>query len=168
MASTPGKAGSRGILRASEVCEIAGVQSYVLRSWEAEFPGLGVARSSGGPRFYRERDVERVLQIKQLVFVDGLTLAGARRRLDGASSSLPDELPPDLLMTDDVRARLTNVKAGLRWILEQLSNGDVSVAVRDPVPAQDDLPLGGGERQAAPATSRRSGRRPIVRRRATA
>ena len=72
---------NRPLFRAQEVCELADVQAYVLRSWEAEFPDLGVAKTAAGPRVYRRADVERVLRIKQLVFVDGLTLAGARRRL---------------------------------------------------------------------------------------
>ncbi len=79
----------RALFKASEVCEIAGVQPYVLRSWESEFPDLGVSKSAGGPRIYRRADVERVLRIKQLVFADGLTLAGVRRRID-------EEAPPVL------------------------------------------------------------------------
>ena len=69
----------RALFKSSEVCEIASVQPYVLRSWESEFPDLGVSKGNGGPRVYRRADVERVLRIKQLVFSDGLTLAGVRR-----------------------------------------------------------------------------------------
>ena len=72
---------NRSLFRQPEVCEIAQVQPYVLRSWEAEFPDLGVAKTEGGPRVYRRADVERVLRIKHLLFVEGLTLAGARRKL---------------------------------------------------------------------------------------
>ena len=67
---------NRPVFRAQEVCELADVQAYVLRSWEAEFPDLGVAKATG-PRVYRRADVELVLRIKHLLFVDGLTLAGA-------------------------------------------------------------------------------------------
>ena len=55
---------SRSLFRQPEVCEIAQVQPYVLRSWEAEFQDLGVAKTQGGPRVYRRADVERVLRIK--------------------------------------------------------------------------------------------------------
>ena len=72
---------SRSLFRQPEVCEIAQVQPYVLRSWEAEFKDLGVAKTQGGPRVYRRADVERVLRIKHLLFVEGLTIAGARRKL---------------------------------------------------------------------------------------
>ena len=73
----------RPAFKASEVCELAQVQPYVLRSWENEFPELGVSRTPGGPRVYRKADVERVLQIRHLVLAEGLTLAGVRRKLEG-------------------------------------------------------------------------------------
>ena len=81
MASDAVQIPSRSLFRQPEVCEIAQVQPYVLRSWEAEFQDLGVAKTQGGPRVYRRADVERVLRIKHLLFVEGLTIAGARRRL---------------------------------------------------------------------------------------
>src|SRR5689334_24676293 len=72
---------NRSLFRQPEVCEIAQVQPYVLRTWEAEFPELGVKKTEGGPRVYRRADLEFVLRIKHLLFVEGLTLAGARRKL---------------------------------------------------------------------------------------
>src|SRR3954452_18863739 len=77
---------NRALFKAAEVCELAKVQPYVLRSWEAEFPELGVSKSAGAPRVYRRADVEQVLRIKHLLLVDGLTLAGARRRLEEESA----------------------------------------------------------------------------------
>src|SRR5687768_8381618 len=73
------------LYKAADVCEIAQLQPYVLRSWEKEFPGIGL-QSADGSRLYRQSDVDQVLRIKQLVFSEGLTLAGARRRLE---ESLP-------------------------------------------------------------------------------
>ena len=72
----------RELFKAAEVCEVVQVQPYVLRSWEAEFPQIGQAPAGGGPRVYRRADIELVLRIKQLVFDEGLTLSGARRRLE--------------------------------------------------------------------------------------
>ena len=83
---------NRPAFRAQEVCEIVEVQPYVLRGWEAEFPDLGVAKAPNGPRVYRRADVERVLKLKHLIQVEGLTLAGARRRLE-------EQDEPDLLET---------------------------------------------------------------------
>ena len=83
---------NRSLFRQPEVCEIAQVQPYVLRSWEAEFPDLGVAKTEGGPRVYRRADLEFVLRIKHLLFVEGLTLAGARRKLRGRAAADADAL----------------------------------------------------------------------------
>ena len=69
------------LFKATDVCELAQLQPYVLRSWEKEFPGIGVQKADG-QRLYRQSDVDQVLRIKQLVFTEGLTLSGARRRLD--------------------------------------------------------------------------------------
>jgi DNA-binding transcriptional MerR regulator len=114
------------LYKASEVCEATGLQPYVLRSWEKEFPGIGVQKSVDSPRLYRQADLDQVLRIKQLVFVEGLTLAGARRRLG-------DELPrtpaakvradKDVLDTlgADARSRIELVRTGLRSILHVLS-----------------------------------------------
>ena len=143
---------NRPAFRAQEVCEIAEVQPYVLRGWEAEFPDLGVAKAPNGPRVYRRADVERVLKLKHLIQVEGLTLAGARRRLD-------EEGEPDLLETvaeaeleaaaqqapvsrpapkrqdaptvvspvvsEEAREHLQEARQGLQWILKTLSgNGN--------------------------------------------
>ena len=72
---------NRAVFRAQEVCDIAGLQLYVLKGWEAEFPDLGVTKTAGGPRVYRRADLDRVLRLKKLVYEDGLTLAGARKKL---------------------------------------------------------------------------------------
>src|SRR5216110_3829906 len=72
----------RALFKPAEVCDLVKVQPYVLRSWEAEFPALGVAKTAGTPRVYRRADVEQVARIKHLLLVEGLTLAGARRRLE--------------------------------------------------------------------------------------
>jgi DNA-binding transcriptional MerR regulator len=75
------------LYKAAEVCEMTQLQPYVLRSWEKEFPGIGVQKSQDGPRLYRQADVDQVLRIKQLVFGEGLTLAGARKRLDDSGAA---------------------------------------------------------------------------------
>jgi DNA-binding transcriptional MerR regulator len=116
---------NRAAFKASEVCEIAQIPPYVLRSWEKEFPGLGAAARPGGPRIYRRSDVEQILRIKQLVFAEGLTLAGARRRLEGDPP--PEELVEDVTalgtaVSDDVRSRVAQAKQELRALLDLLSS----------------------------------------------
>lgn len=114
---------NRAAFKASEVCEIAQIPPYVLRSWEKEFPQLGAASRPGGPRVYRRADVEQVLRIKQLVFAEGLTLAGARRKLEGEPPP-PDEEPIEPAqgaVPDAVRARVEQAKQDLRSLLQMLS-----------------------------------------------
>ena len=107
----------RPLFKAAEVCSIARVQPYVLKSWEGEFPALG-ASTTGGSRVYRRADVELVIEIRRLLFDEGLTLGAARRKL--ASEERPE---PDLaeLMGPDARERLRQVRQGLRSILDLLS-----------------------------------------------
>jgi DNA-binding transcriptional MerR regulator len=64
-----------------EVCEIAGVEPYVLRFWETEFPNLAPQKSTSGHRVYRKKDVETVLKIKELLYERGFTIPGARKQL---------------------------------------------------------------------------------------
>jgi DNA-binding transcriptional MerR regulator len=127
----------RALLKSAEVCEIIKVQPYVLRSWEKEFPDLGTTRTAGGPRLYRPSDLDRVQRLKQLVFGEGLTIAGARRRLDEERGTLrEDELPFDepvaAPVSTDTRERIDGVRDGLRALLAMLSttpppNPDVAV-----------------------------------------
>lgn len=118
---------NRPVFRSQEVCEIAEVQPYVLRSWEAEFPDLGVAKTPGSPRVYRRGDVERVLRLKHLLFVDGLTLAGARRRLSEEGAAPDEEVVDDAdvaaMINDQTRQSLQDIRRGLDWILGVLSGG---------------------------------------------
>ena len=134
---------NRPVFRAQEVCEIAQVQAYVLRSWEAEFPDLGVAKSAGAPRVYRKADVQRVLRLKHLLFVDGLTLAGARRKLmkEGAAPVEEGIADADVaaMLDEQTRRSLQNVKRGLEWIHSVLSgdgaNAQDAVLAAEPPPS---------------------------------
>src|SRR3954447_20931175 len=64
-----------------EVCDITGIQAHVLRYWESEFPTLAPQKNRAGQRTYRKRDVEMVLRIKELLYEDQYTIAGAKKRL---------------------------------------------------------------------------------------
>ncbi len=109
----------RASFKASEVCELAQIPSYVLRSWEKEFPHLGIEARPGAPRAYRRSDVEQILKIKHLVFSEGLTLAGARRKLEEGAQ--PEEDPP-LILPSTARDRVAKLRRDLRSLLEMLSN----------------------------------------------
>ena len=64
-----------------EVCEIVEVQAHVLRYWETEFPMLSPQKNRSGQRSYRRRDVEIAVRIKELLYQDQYTIAGARKKL---------------------------------------------------------------------------------------
>ena len=123
---------NRSLFRQPEVCEIAQVQPYVLRSWEAEFPDLGVAKTEGGPRVYRRADLEFVLRIKHLLFVEGLTLAGVRRKLleeQPPSKAIAENL--DDLLGSDARERILQVQRGLREIAVLLAKNPAEPGAAD-------------------------------------
>jgi len=121
----------RELFKAADVCEVVQVQPYVLRSWEAEFPQIGQVPAGGGPRLYRRSDVELVLRIKQLVFEEGLTLSGARRRLeeDGGERNGASVLVQEAV-GDRVRDQLRQLKSGLQSILTMLSEDEPQSELR--------------------------------------
>ena len=116
-----------------EVCEITDTQPYVLRYWESEFPALAPAKNSSGQRIYRRRDIETVLRIKQLLYDEGFTIAGAKKRLEAemagrVETPTPDAdgpavNPPDAGGSDRVAA-LRQVREQLREILTLLERND--------------------------------------------
>lgn len=124
--TTPVQIPRRTAYKPAEVCAIAELQPYVLRSWEAEFPDLGIAQDGSRLRVYRRVDLDKVLRIKELVFVEGLTLGAAQRKLrKETAADEPRETPFfEQVIADDARARLDDVKKGLRGILELLGESD--------------------------------------------
>src|SRR5208337_5556666 len=64
-----------------EVSQLVGVEPYVLRYWESEFPGLSPRKSSSGQRMFRRKDVELLLRIKHLLYGQKFTIEGARKAL---------------------------------------------------------------------------------------
>jgi DNA-binding transcriptional MerR regulator len=67
--------------RIGEVSQLVGVEAYVLRYWESEFPGLSPRKSSSGQRMFRRKDVELLLRIKHLLYGQKFTIEGARKAL---------------------------------------------------------------------------------------
>ncbi len=159
----------RAFFKSAEVCAIAGVQPYVLKSWESEFPSLGGKKRRDGSRVYGRPEVELVLEIKELVYGEGLTLGAARRKLDSGDR---DQTEPEAeaivedALSDDARATLDGVKRGLREILALLS-GNGKGAVQKPLqlgtappeeaPAAATTSAQSKERKAAGATRARAG-----------
>jgi DNA-binding transcriptional MerR regulator len=126
-----------------EVCEITDTQPYVLRYWESEFPALAPAKNSSGQRIYRRKDIETVLRIKQLLYEEGFTIAGAKKRLEAelsgrgvtpssmASEAVsatppPREPAPSVAPSPDDATRevLGEMRVQLRELLTLLDKGD--------------------------------------------
>jgi DNA-binding transcriptional MerR regulator len=64
-----------------EVCDLVGVQAHVLRYWETEFPMLSPQKNRSGQRTYRRRDVEIAMRVKELLYNEMFTIAGAKKKL---------------------------------------------------------------------------------------
>src|SRR6185436_14753339 len=115
---------NRALFKAAEVCDLVKVQPYVLRSWESEFKGLGVSKGGSTTRVYRREDIELVLRIKHLLLIEGLTLAGVRRRLEEEAEPPLEEdpvsPPPPVSLNASTRERIGHVKRSLRSLLELL------------------------------------------------
>ena len=149
---------NRALFKAAEVCDLVKLQPYVLRSWEAEFPGLGVAKAAGAPRVYRRADVEQVARIKHLLLVEGLTLAGARKRLEEEAEPVAaDEPIIDELIGRNARERLTAVKQGLRSILDLLGGKRDTREFRLAVPVAP--AKASGKKRAVPAARGKTAKR---------
>jgi DNA-binding transcriptional MerR regulator len=65
-----------------EACKALGIQPYVLRYWETEFPALTPSKSRSGQRVYSEKELEIIRRIKELLYDEGYTIAGAKKKLE--------------------------------------------------------------------------------------
>lgn len=121
--ATP-KIPDRLFFRIGDVSELAGVENYVLRFWETEFPTLAPKKASNGQRQYRRKDVQTVLEIKRLLYDEGYTIAGARkairqrpRKKPGASRAKRQPALPFSLKSKVPSGVLSPIKRELRDIL---------------------------------------------------
>jgi len=124
-----------------EVCELAGVQAHVLRYWESEFPMLAPQKNRAGQRVYRKRDVEMALRIKELLYEDQYTIAGAKKRLandlrggsklkgngseeEATQNSSPvserEGFPPSNFVRSAVVAKTAEERQGLKQLASEL------------------------------------------------
>jgi DNA-binding transcriptional MerR regulator len=105
--------------RIGEVARLCRLPAYVLRFWETEFPQLKPVKSSTGQRMYRRRDVENVVRIKQLLYEEGYTIAGARQHLRDEGKG--DKKQAALPFTAQSPANLRQIRQGLQEILTILT-----------------------------------------------
>jgi len=124
----------RASYKASDVCQLVGIEPYVLRSWTEEFSELGKTKSNGNTRVFRYRDVQLALRLKHLLFTEGFTLGGARRKLDEESETAQIEADSDFKESGSVqpfkpnesktqlRLEIKEVKKELKSLLNLLSS----------------------------------------------
>jgi DNA-binding transcriptional MerR regulator len=116
-----------------DVARICGLETYVLRFWETQFPQLKPNKSGTGQRLYRRRDVELALEIKRLVHQEGFTIAGARQTLEHSGRRhQPEAMQPAPMLVpepqaaqhtpDSVAATIGHARAELREIASLLAN----------------------------------------------
>jgi DNA-binding transcriptional MerR regulator len=91
-----------------EVTDITGLESYVLRFWESEFPIISPKRTESGQRLYRKADVESILLIKNLLYVKKFTIEGAKKFLKDAGKQR--KAPPPPADIKDIRAELQQIR----------------------------------------------------------
>src|SRR3954470_20611334 len=101
--------------RIGEVATLCHLPAYVLRFWESEFPQLKPVKSSTGQRMYRKRDVESVVRIKQLLYEQGFTIAGARQQLRAETKS--DKSQTAIPFPTQAVPEIQHIRQGLREIL---------------------------------------------------
>ena len=120
------------LYKIGEVCRVADVQPYVLRYWETEFAALAPNKSGGGQRLYTQREIDIILRIKQLLYSEGFTIAGAKKKLEAelsegsapvASVAAPPTAQVPRSARDDTKVKqaLLEVKRELTAILDLLS-----------------------------------------------
>lgn len=97
--------------RIGEVSRIIGLEPYVLRYWESEFPQIKPSRADSNQRTYQKKDLELLMEIKRLLYDEKMTIEGARKRL---KKSMSGNATPD---SEDL---IRNIKSELQDILKNL------------------------------------------------
>jgi DNA-binding transcriptional MerR regulator len=118
---------SRGTLppklyfRIGEVAGLVGVEPHVLRYWEREFRSIRPSKSAKGQRVYSRRDVENLMRVRELLYAQGFTIAGAKKRLRDKGVEPEEPTPPTLQMSaQKMRDQLEELKTEIEAYLEEL------------------------------------------------
>jgi DNA-binding transcriptional MerR regulator len=136
VAASPPTIPDRLYFKIGDVAEICGLETYVLRFWESQFPQLKPTKSGTGQRLYRRREVELVLEIKRLVHSEGYTLAGARQALEGVRRRDQSRLPMAEInegqRLQNAASVIRNARAELREIAGLLASPEPAPTRRRP------------------------------------
>ena len=92
--------------RIGEASRIIGVEPYVLRYWESEFPQVRPERADSNQRTYQREDLENLLTVKKLLYEEKMTIEGAKRRLRQEKGN---KISVDSAFLDDLKAELSKI-----------------------------------------------------------
>jgi DNA-binding transcriptional MerR regulator len=113
--------------RIGEVAELVGVEPHVLRYWEREFRSIRPTKSARGQRVYSRKDVENLMRVRELLYAEGFTIAGAKRKLQRAgveplASSRGDarDDADDDASSERLREQLRELRSEVVAFLEEL------------------------------------------------
>lgn len=115
--SSRGELPAKLYFRIGEVAGLVGVEPHVLRYWEREFKSIRPQKSTKGQRVYSRRDVETLMRVRELLYREGFTIAGARKRLQKAGVE-PDT--DELKSSERLRETLTELRTEIAAFLEEL------------------------------------------------
>lgn len=108
--------------RIGEASSVIGVEPHVLRYWETEFRSLRPKKSARGQRVYSRRDVETLARIKELLYDQGFTIAGAKKRLRERGVEPPEPGDPSVEEARHMREALLELRGELSGLLDELSS----------------------------------------------
>jgi DNA-binding transcriptional MerR regulator len=129
VATSPAALPTKPYFRIGEVAELVGVEPHVLRYWEREFRAIRPTKSAKGQRVYSRRDVENLMRVRDLLYQDGFTIAGAKKRLGRGAVDLhaPEPTAPPPLSIEPPPARSHQARPDSEKTREQLRamRGDI-------------------------------------------
>jgi DNA-binding transcriptional MerR regulator len=105
--------------RIGEVAELVGVEPHVLRYWEREFRSIRPTKSAKGQRVYSRRDVENLMRVRELLYREGFTIAGAKKKLQRTGVE-PREVETEPADTSKIREQLTAIRLEIEGFLAEL------------------------------------------------
>jgi DNA-binding transcriptional MerR regulator len=122
--SDPGNGRTRALpsklyFRIGEVASLVGVEPHVLRYWEREFRTIRPTKSAKGQRVYSRRDVENLMRVRDLLYAEGFTIAGAKKKLQRGEGVIETDAPEPVDATP-LREQLLAIRAEVEAFLGEL------------------------------------------------
>lgn len=107
--------------RIGEVAEIVGVEPHVLRYWESEFRSIKPQKSRSGQRVYSRRDVEKLVRVRELLYLQGFTIAGARRKLQQMGAEPDPAGAEQAAVVSEIRDSLLELREQITVAMQKLA-----------------------------------------------